>query len=277
MEKINGYDKVIAIYGVPRSGTSWLGEILDSVPQINYKFQPLFSYKFKNRILMESTKTEIDQFFNELFHEDTDEFINQKIQREEGKCPKFKHPKSANILAYKETRYLYTVPLLLSIYKDIKIVAIIRNPIDTLESWINAPKEFKEEWDIKEEWLFAQKKNEFRPENYYGYYKWKEWIKMVDVMKRLYPDNFYVIKYEDLNYNPQKIIQELFKNLDIAMNEQTVEFIKMSQENENADAYSVFRNKKHEKNRKYILPDEIKQEISKDLIHFKEAKKWGYE
>ena len=42
-----GFDRIISIHGVPRSGTSWLGQILDSSPKVRYKFQPLFSYAFK--------------------------------------------------------------------------------------------------------------------------------------------------------------------------------------------------------------------------------------
>lgn len=37
----------IAIHSVPRSGSTWLGEILNSSANVKYCFQPLFSYKFK--------------------------------------------------------------------------------------------------------------------------------------------------------------------------------------------------------------------------------------
>ena len=36
--------KNVAIFGVPRSGTSWLGQIFNSSPMVAYRFQPLFSY-----------------------------------------------------------------------------------------------------------------------------------------------------------------------------------------------------------------------------------------
>ena len=41
------YNKIILITGVARSGTSWIGQIIDSSPEVVYRFQPLFSYAFK--------------------------------------------------------------------------------------------------------------------------------------------------------------------------------------------------------------------------------------
>ena len=54
--------KTIALFGVPRSGTSWLGQIFDSCPDVIYKYQPLFSYAFKNRLNMQSSFDEISNF-----------------------------------------------------------------------------------------------------------------------------------------------------------------------------------------------------------------------
>ena len=37
---------IVGVHGVPRSGTSWLGQILNASKKVNFKFQPLFSYAF---------------------------------------------------------------------------------------------------------------------------------------------------------------------------------------------------------------------------------------
>ena len=83
------FKKVVALYGVPRSGTSWLGQILDSCPDAVYRYQPLFSYRFKNRITTESSTDEIEQFFQELYCADEDDFLNQKEKRISGIYPVF--------------------------------------------------------------------------------------------------------------------------------------------------------------------------------------------
>ena len=64
----------IAIHSVPRSGSTWLGEILNSSTNVKYCFQPLFSYKFKDYLDERSPKEEIDNFFSMLSDTD-DEFI----------------------------------------------------------------------------------------------------------------------------------------------------------------------------------------------------------
>ena len=53
----------IALHSVPRSGSTWLGEILNSSENVKYCFQPLFSYKFKNFLDERSSKDDINNFF----------------------------------------------------------------------------------------------------------------------------------------------------------------------------------------------------------------------
>lgn len=273
------YEKVIALYGVPRSGTSWLGEIIESCPDTAYRFQPLFSYRFKNRITTESSTEDMERFFMELYEEDADDFLNQADQRKKGLYPVFTD-KTTNpsILAYKETRYLYTVPLLLQRYENIKIAGIVRNPYDVMESWMNAPLEYKPDWDIEQEWGFAASKNEYRPENYYGYYKWKEWIKLCTDMKKRYPDRFMIIRYEDLSEDAQGVSEKLFEFLQMPFTEQTEQFIENSQAGgQNVESsYSVFRDKKKKYGRRFCLTEEICRMISRDLDHFAEAETFGY-
>lgn len=271
------YKRIVALYGVPRSGTSWLGQILDSSSNTAYRFQPLFSYQFKNRIKVEDTKEEIEKFFSDLYNEKNNEFLNQTKEREEGICPKFKKNNSeSDILVYKEVRYLYTIPLLLDKMPNIKIIGIVRNPYDVLESWINAPSEFKKEWNIEEEWYFGQNKNEYKPENYYGYSKWKECMKMFKEMQKKYPKKFFLIQYEKLYKNAEKTVREIFDFCEIPFDKQTVDFIYESQNKTVANAYGVYRKKDGGKLGKRKLPNKIKEMIYRDLQYFEEAKELGY-
>lgn len=271
------FNKIVALYGVPRSGTSWLGQIIDSSPNVAFRYQPLFSYRFKNRILTESTKEEIDQFLYELYLEKNDPFLNQSEKREKGSYPVFlKNSDNPSILSFKECRYLYTIPILLEKYPAIKIISITRNPCDVLESWINASSEYNPEWDIKKEWQYAQSKNKFRPENYYGYYKWKEYIKLSSEMESIYPNNFIIVKYEDLRKNALSITKKLFEFCNIPFDIQTEKFIIESQNKTVSDPYSVYRGKNDVIARKYHLPQEIKDIAANDIRGFEEAKMLGY-
>jgi hypothetical protein len=48
------FDSIAVISGAARSGTSWLGQILDSSPDVAYRFQPFFAYAFKNFVDFDS-------------------------------------------------------------------------------------------------------------------------------------------------------------------------------------------------------------------------------
>ncbi len=271
------YKNVVALYGVPRSGTSWLGQILDSCPDIAFRYQPLFSYRFKNRISTESNRKDIECFLEELYEEDNDDFLNQTDKKQKGIYPIFlEKAKDPPTLAFKEARYLYTIPLLLKNDINIKIIGIVRNPYDVLESWINAPSEFNPEWKILDEWQFASKKNEYRPENYYGYNKWKEYIKLNFEMKERYPDKFITIRYEDLVENAMEISSGLFSFLGLSFTDQTRKFIEESQSKTIDNAYTVYRKKGASRLRNFYLPNYIKQQMAQDIKKFKEAKMLGY-
>ncbi len=271
------YKKLVSLYGVPRSGTTWLGQIFDSCPKVAYRFQPLFSYRFKNRIKMEDSKEEITKFFEELYLECDDAFLNQTEQRKMGLCPIFENKdQEGDILVYKEVRYLYSIPLLLKLFDDIKVIGIVRNPIHVLESWMNAPSEYKDFWKIDEEWKFAQSKNEYRPENYYGYVKWKECIKMFWDMQNEYPDNFMIVRYEDLFENSIVKTKELFSFASMPFDRQTEEFIINSQSRTVDHAYSVYRVKSEKRERKIVLSEKIRAKIYQDLQEFDEARLLGY-
>lgn len=271
------FSSVVALYGVPRTGTSWLGEILDSCPNTVYRFQPLFSYRFKNRIKPEDTQEDLERFFRELYEENSDEFLNHTEERKSGKYPVFEKDKdNLSILTYKEVRYLYTIPILLKFDINIKVIGIVRNPVDMLESWLNSPAGYKNEWNVYEEWRLATKKNEYKPENYFGYYKWKECIKMFVDMQQAYSDKFLIVRYEDLVTDAIKETKRLFSFANIAYTEQTERFIEDSQNRTNSDAYSVYRIKGEKSERNIYLPEGIKKEIAKDLESFKEAQMLNY-
>lgn len=270
------YKRVSAIYGVPRSGTSWLGTIFDSSQDVAFRFQPLFSYRFKNRISTNSSKQEIDIFFREMYNETADSFVNRILEKETGVIPDFKKNETPSLLLYKEVRYLYTIPILLNLYEHIKIIGIVRNPYSVLESWMNAPKEYKKQWNIKEEWQFASKKNQYLPENYYGYFKWKECLAMFYDMEQKFPDSFKIIRYEDLVEEPVTCTKELFVFTGLEYEQQVDDFIYASTHQTKGDAYSVYRSYNTERKFEQKLPEDIRILISKDLEGFETASYFGY-
>jgi len=258
--------KRIAIHSVPRSGSSWVGQIFNSSPSVIFKFQPLFSYALKSFLNENSSKQEIDRFFKKLTII-KDDFIDQIEQINNGNYPIFSKTEP-EIICYKEVRYHYILENLLEKDEDIKIIGIVRNPYAVISSWLKASKEFKKElnWKELEEWRFAPKKNNCRIEEYNGYEKWKEVAGMFLDFEKKFPNNFYLLKYSDLLANTQDSVKKIFSFCEIEYSPQTERFISESLTTNKTDAYSVYKKKnKVDIEYKKFLNVEIINEISKDI------------
>jgi hypothetical protein len=257
--------KKIAIHGVPRSGTSWIGEIINSSPNTLYRFQPLFSYALKDYLTIASTSDEIAEFFDALT-ECEDTFINQKEKRKNNEFPIFKKGKITYI-AYKEVRYINILFNLMRRADDVKLCGIIRNPCSVINSWLRAPREFRADlgWSETEEWRYALKKNLNKPEEYNGFEKWKEAANTFLELKKKYPKRVYIIKYGDMLLDPHAETEKLFSFVGLNVTAQTIEFLENSTKIANKSAYSVYRKNQKDNNWKKSLNDSISSEIISDL------------
>ena len=56
-------EKIIGVFGVPRSGTSWLGQIFNSSEETSFFYQPMFTETFRDKINARSSKEEIENLF----------------------------------------------------------------------------------------------------------------------------------------------------------------------------------------------------------------------
>lgn len=255
----------IAIHGVPRSGTTWLGEIFNSSPNVKYLYQPLFSYAHKAYLNENSTVEQINDFFNRLRF-CTDSFTNQLDTRKDSKLPNFEKSQ-LNHIVYKEVRYHNIIEHLLNTDPELQVCLIIRNPLAVISSWLKAPREFRGDlgWKIDEEWRAAAKKNLGLAEEYHGYYKWKEAAFLFIKLKKMFSDRVYLLKYSDLVRDTEVSVSQLFDFFHIKLYEQTLGFIENSKNKSNEDAYSVYRTKSSDDNWKSGLPGEIINEVVDDL------------
>lgn len=257
----------IAIHSVPRSGSSWLGAILDSSEDVVYKFQPLFSYAFKSAISDVSSEEEIALFFEKLFTT-KDDFLDQIEKKDRGIVPTF-NKTDPRIIVYKEVRYHYILENLLEKDPNTFVIGLIRNPFSVLNSWYNAPREFRKDlgWNFEEEWRFAPQKNLNKREEYNGYEKWKEVAQLFNSLKIKFPSTFYLLRYEDLLLNTQGEVRKMFEFLDLDFGDQTKEFLSNSMQRKDNDPYSVYKvkNAKKENNVKFNLPENVIKKIEYDL------------
>ena len=240
----NNFEKVIGIQGVPRSGTSWLAQIFNSHPDVKLKFQPLFSYALKNEIDDNASDQEINNFYNNMWNNNTDLFLNFKDPIIHKNYPVFHKNTTQKYLVFKQVHHHYVINNLLKKDQKIKFILLIRNPLAVMSSWKNAPKEFRPEWNFSEEWQFAKLKNNNMRENYFGYKKWCDVASLFFQLKTEYPDRVYVLNYSDLLTNTIKEIENIFDFSGIGKpNSQTIEFINKSKSINHLDPNSVYKTK----------------------------------
>jgi hypothetical protein len=253
---------IIYIGGVARSGTSWIGQIFNSSPNIRFRFQPLFSYEFRGQINEDSSSREYEDFYREVYKHDSP-FLTQidKVKSEIYPC--FNKEKE-NILAFKDNGFQSLIEPMLRKTDDLFFLGIIRNPMATLYSWTQNEKEFPAGSDIFKEWRFANCKNKSN-EDYFGYYKWKEVANLYLDLKDKYPERVYLIHYDKFIQNTEENVKKMFDKFNISYSDQTEEFLNEAKNGDDNNYYSVYKGQTDKMKWKTEFPQYIIDEISADL------------
>jgi hypothetical protein len=233
-------DNVVAIHGAPRSGTSWLGQLFNSNPQVAYRYQPFFSYAFRGRVDAHTGAPELQRFFADLVATN-DDFV---LQTGSGRLSVGTHrfeKVAITHLVYKEVRFHHLLPHLLAMQPRLKAIGIVRDPRAVLASWTRAPREFDPTWSLQEEWRSAQRKNAGLEENWFGYERWKQLAGHFLVLSAQYQDRFRLVRYEDLIQDPESCLHALFDFCGLTFGDQTRRFVAESTSHDDGDAYGVLR------------------------------------
>lgn len=229
---------IVSIHSVPRSGSTWLLSIFDSLLQTKCVYQPLWSYEFKNRLSETSTQDDFNQFIEDI-KKSKDDYCCMKtnFHTNNGENDILTFPKQdINHVVMKHVTHHYLIEKFIESNKDIKIVRLVRKPELVIESQMKAKNEHLQDW------LNGTDKNIFK-ECYFGFNKWLELNTYFTKLKEKYPDNVYLISYDDLLKNPQFEIEKLFDYCGFKIEESTINFINESMLKHNNYDYSVFRNK----------------------------------
>lgn len=237
---IPGIHRIIGIHGAPRSGTSWLGQLFNSSEHVAYRYQPLFSYAFKNRLDVRSSAREVSGFFSDLLRTE-DDFV---LQRGDSALAGYEltFPKeSITHLVYKEVRYHHLITRLLDLEPRFMAVGLVRNPCAVIHSWTQAPREYDRTWQLDDEWRLAPHKNGSHPENWYGFERWKELTLLFHRLQEEYAGRFHIIRYEDLVAAPEHTLRILYELHGIPWTVQPRLFLQQTRARDDGTAYGVFR------------------------------------
>lgn len=257
-------DHQVAIHGAPRSGTTWLGQLFNAHENVAYRYQPLFSHAFRGQVNEASGQAEWQSFFQRLA-QTTDDFV---LQRGDAKLaqsqPSFTKAEPTHLI-YKEVRFHHLLPVLLRQMPNLRLVAIVRDPRDVIASWVAAPREFKPEWDVQEQWRAAPAKNAGLQENWYGFERWMELTRLFLSLCEQYPQRVRLVRYEDLLTAPGQTLGSLFEFCGLSMSVQVEQFIQASTSRNDGEAYGVYRSHDQLVAQRRSLPVQIEQEVCEKL------------
>jgi len=254
--------QIVGIHGAPRSGTSWLGQLFNSHEQVAYRFQPFFSHAFRGRLTTHSGPDDMYRFFGDLL-ETHDAFVTQSGDaRLAHEMPSFaKAP--ATHLAYKEVRFHDLMEPILATLPQARLIGIVRDPLQVLQSWVGAPREFRHDWSILSEWKAAPGKNAGLQENWYGFDRWKALARLFLDLEKRYPERFMIVRYGDLVRNTFDWMERLFSFAGLSSSPQTTQFIRDSTSRDDGDPYGVHR--AGQPAARMRLPGEVRAAIVQDL------------
>jgi len=259
------FKNIIAIAGVPRSGTSWLGQIIDSSPDVAFRTQPLFSYAFKDAVNEDSPREEYEAFFRAIYYS-RDPFLLQTEKREKGLYPTFEKNANPRFLAFKTCRYQYVLPKMLQHFENLKLIGIVRHPCGAINSWLKTAKEFPKNAVPRNEWRFGACRNKGRPEEFFGYYKWKEVAHLYLDLQDRHPSRVDIIRYDRLVGRPYAESYGMFDFLGLEVTAQTEAFLEACHASHDEDPYSVFKAPSVKDKWEQELDPYIASEILQDLI-----------
>lgn len=249
---------------MPRSGTSWLGQIFDSSPNVAFRMEPLFAYQFKNRINEKSPREEITKFFTEVYLTD-DDFIHQKESRIKGSYYFFEKKPTPEFLVVKTTRHHHFLERYLRLIDCMEVISIIRHPCAVISSWINTEREFMAKGcTVKNDWRSGECRKDGDGE-FWGFDDWLSVTQQHVELSQKY-SNFNIVKYAELIHRTEDVTGRLFKQLSIPFTRQTVGFLKDCHSKNHDDPYSVFKSTDVENKWKTKLDNAIAQEIIKETI-----------
>ena len=254
----------ILIHGVPRSGTSWLGQIFNAHQDVAYRYQPLFSHAFKDRLAPDSSPEAVAEFFDDLMITD-DPFVLGRDPDIHASNPEFSKSADSTHLVVKHVRYHHLLSKWLRSQDNLKVVALVRHPCAVMLSWFNAPREFNPEWDPHKEWRSAQSKNQDRPEEFNGFERWKEAARLFLRLSQERPQQCRLLRYCDLLTDPLGETESVFRWAGLQPTTQSIAFVRESTSRHVENAYAVHKIKNDDRRWQKDLHPAIADAILSDI------------
>lgn len=250
---------------MPRSGTSWLSQIVESSPACAVRLSPNFSFPLKHQLHQDSGAQDWQRTLDSALSTD-DPFMTQNYRRDTGELGRFADRPEApvQVLAIKDTRFhdLYLAGM--ERLANAKLVYIVRHPAACLWSWRSC-KEFPADASFDAQWRSGACRKTGstldRAGEYWGFDDWKRLTRTYSERAASQPDRYYILHYERLVMNSEAEAAGLFAFLGLPFAEASRAFVRDSQSRHDPRPYAVFKDKSVAQAWRSEFPDELLRQI----------------
>ena len=231
----------VFLLGMPRSGTTWLSQIVESSPLSAVRLSPNYSYAFKDELTGDATAEQWRRQLDRALHSD-DPFVTQNWRRDTGELGRFpkRDPDHAQVLAIKDTRFHELYDRALQLLPQSRVVYLVRNPAAALWSWRNC-KEFPEGADFAAEWRSGSVRKREGQGEYWGFADWVALTSHYLALAEREPQRVMVLRYEDLVRDPEQSVAGLFAFLGLPVGAETLDFLAESRSRHDSRPYAVYK------------------------------------
>lgn len=254
--------KLCMLCSAPRSGSTWVQYVLENHDNISTRFQPMFSYEFKNKLSGDISRRDVEEYIQDLLSTSNEFVLSKSDFHKKNKIYlERRDKKNIKYLLTKDVHGLNNLENILRVYPELKIIGLIRDPCGVINSYMNSRGEYLGE---ELEWLTGGSKNK-NQEYFWGYNKWKEIRRMFNKIQENYPENILIIKYEDLVRSDLEF-KKIFDYLGLEYQDGVMEYIKRCRSNDLGHDYQVCKSVRVVDNWKNELDKNIQEYIISDIF-----------
>ena len=183
---------------------------------------------------------ELDIFFAALQASEDPYIRRESLAHEAGELiPEDR--KSLTHLVLKEVHDFPAIANAIHRDKSINLIGLVRDPVAVLKSWISAPGEWSPDWNIEEEWFYANEKNCQYRGNHFGVKAWLETTEALLQLERERPSQVTLLKYRDLKEEPSVVVAAILGSLGLDLSPEVKDLIQRGREASDSNPYSIFR------------------------------------
>lgn len=257
------FERAVWLSGMPRSGTTWLGQILASHPEIRLKYCPLFSYEFAGRCDASSSPAEWAALLRDVYEREG-RFLDQEFLREDNLVPRFAlRAIEPQVLAIKSNRFHHLSGAILDALPTLQWIAVVRHPAATIHSWLTNPTEFPAGADPRAHWRSGACRKTHVGE-FWGFDDWLHVTSGQVALAERFPERVRLLHYDAFDAQPVESVAALMGWLGLSVHAQTENFLCDSRSVHSAHSRSVYKRPGSSQRWRQELDAEIVAEIEAD-------------